>query len=128
MCKGMKVAAAFMAVYSGLCGYIEANPNDVVYAVGGQVLYKGRVAVLPPPGHVSELDTADPLYPLRDQAGRRRDLYIGVDTPAQDTRDMLAAEMVQAMDLATASAKGIKWLSTYCTTDMISNTDGGYHV
>ena len=96
----MKVAAAFMAVYSGLCGYIVANPNNVVYAVGGQVLYKGRVAVLPPPGHVSELDTAHPLYPLRTR---------------------LAAEMVQAMDLATASAKGIKWLSTYCTTDMISN-------
>ena len=41
---------------------------------------------------------------------------------------MLAAEMVQAMDLATASVKGTKWLSTYCTTDMISNTDGGYQV
>ena len=43
-----------------------------------------------------------------------------MDLPAQDTRDMLATKMVEAMDLATTSAKGTKWLATYCTSDMIS--------
>ena len=119
-CKGIKVAAAFTAVYSGLCGYFEPDPNDVMYAVGGQVLYIGRAALSPPPGHVSELDTSDPLFSLLDPAGRVRPVYIGVDLPAQDTRDMLATEMVEAMDLATTSAKGTKWLATCCTSDMIS--------
>ena len=66
-----------------------------MYAVGGQVLYVGRAVLSPSPGHVSELDTSDPLFSLLDPAGRVRPVYIGVDLPAQDTRDMLATEMVR---------------------------------
>ena len=30
--KGIKISAAFTALYSGLCGYFEPNPNEVVYS------------------------------------------------------------------------------------------------
>ena len=111
------MTAAFTSVYSGLCGYFEANLSEVVYAAGSQILYKGRAAVLPFEGHESELDTSDPF---RDAGGHIRTVYTGLDLPAQDSRFMLLDEMTEAMVLAATSASGSKWLATYCTSEMIS--------
>ena len=41
---------------------------------------------------------------------------------AQDSRDMLDAEMDDAMAIALASQQGSKWLLTYCTSEMISKS------
>ena len=62
--KGIKVTAAFTAVHSGLVGYFEPDPKELIIQRDATVAYKGRQAVPVPPGYTSEEDTADPLYPL----------------------------------------------------------------
>ena len=69
-CKGMKVAAAFTAVYSGLCGYFEPDPKEVITQGDGRIMYKGKHTVPVPPGYTSETDTSDPLYPVVGVGGR----------------------------------------------------------
>ena len=111
----MKVAAAFTAIHSGLCGYFEPDPKEVVKQCDGQVTYKGKQAVLVPPGYTSE-----PLHPVAGVAGREYITYYGVDKHAQDTRDMLQNEMDEAMKIAIQSQQTDGWLMTYCTSDMVS--------
>ena len=40
--KGIKVTAAFTAVHSGLVGYFEPDPNEIVIQKDSSVTYKGR--------------------------------------------------------------------------------------
>ena len=116
------MAWAFTAVHSGLCGYFESNPQEIDISADGRITYKGRHAVPLPPGYSSETDTLDPYYPMRDQRGRERQVYYGVDLHTQDTRDMLGSEMDEAMQIATTSQQTTKWLLTYCTSEMISKS------
>ena len=119
-CKGMKVAAAFTAIHSGLCGYFEPDPKEVIKHSDGGVIYKGKHAVPAPPGYTSEVDALDPLYPVAGGVGRDWRTYYGIDKHAQDTRDMLQSEMDEAMKAAIQSQQTDGWLMTYCTTDMVS--------
>ena len=48
------------AIHSGLCGYFEPDPKEVVKQRDGQVTYKGRQAVLVPPGYTSEMTLQTP--------------------------------------------------------------------
>lgn len=98
-CKGMKVAAAFTAIHSGLCGYFEPDPKEVITHSDGRVIYKGKHAVPVPPGYTSEIDTSYPLYPVAGGVGREWRAYYGVDRHAQDTRDMLQGEMDETMKM-----------------------------
>ena len=113
--KGIKVAVAFTAVHSGLTGYFEPDPNELVIQRDATVAYKGRQAVPVPPGYTSEEDTSDPLYPLP----RRGASYYGVDLPAQDSRDMIQAEMEESIQIAIDSQKGSGWLLSYCTSELV---------
>ena len=61
-CKGIKVSAAFTAVHSGLCGYFEPDPREIVTIQNDRVMYKGKYAVPVPPNYTSELDTLNPIY------------------------------------------------------------------
>ena len=63
-CKGMKVSATFRATHSGLCGYFEPDPKEIILHSDGRVMYKGKHAVPVPLNYTSEVDTTDPLYPL----------------------------------------------------------------
>ena len=119
-CKGMKVAAVFTAIHSGLCGYFKPDPKEVITHSDGHVIYKGKHAVPVPPGYTSETDTSDPLYPGAGGGGREWKTYYGVDKHAQDTRDMLPSEMDVAMKAAIHSQQTDGWLMTYCTNDMVS--------
>ena len=40
--KGIKVTAAFTAVHSGLTGYFEPDPNELILQRDSTVAYKGR--------------------------------------------------------------------------------------
>ena len=119
-CKGMKVATAFTAVYSGLCGYFEPDPKEVITQGDGRIMYKGKHTVPVPPGYTSETDTSDPLYPVVGVGGREWRSFYGVDRHAQDTRDMLQTEMDEAMKTTIHSQQNSGWLMTYCTSDMVS--------
>ena len=119
-CKGMKVAAVFTAIHSGLCGYFKPDPKEVITHSDGHVIYKGKHAVPVPPGYTSETDTSDPLYPGAGGGGREWKTYYGVDKHSQDTRDMLPSEMDEAMKAAIHSQETDGWLMTYCTNDMVS--------
>ena len=117
--KGIKVTAAFTAIHSGLVGYFEPDPNDIILQQDAMVMYKGKHAVPVPPGYTSEEDTTDPLIPLtRIMAGRPVAFY-GVDQHAQDSRDMLQVEMDDAMAMAIDSQKTTGWLMTYCSSELI---------
>ena len=116
----MKAAAAFTAVHSGLCEYFELDPKEIIVHGDGRVMYKGKHAVQVPPGYTSEVDTSDPLYPLAGVVGREWRTYYGVDRHTQDTRDMLQAEMDEAMKTAIQSQQTDRWLMTYCTNEMVS--------
>ena len=118
-CKGIKVAAAFTAVHSGLVGYFEPEPDEINLLGDGRVTYKGRHAVPVPPDYTSELDTNDPLFPLGGTVGRAWQTYYGVDKHAQDTRHMIPAEMDEAMKIAIKSQQTSGWLKTYCTSEMV---------
>ena len=115
--KGIKVTAAFTAVHSGLTGYFEPEPNELILQHDSSVAYKGRQAVPVPPGYTSE-DTADPLYPLPHRSAS----YYGVDQPAQDSRDMIQAEMDESIAAAIESQRGTGWLMSYCTSDLVGKT------
>ena len=99
-CKGMKVSAAFTAIHSGLVGYFEPDPKEIILHGDGRVMYKGKHAVPVPPNYTSEVDTTDPLNPLTGTVGREWRTFYGVDRHAQDTRDMLQTEMDEAMRIA----------------------------
>ena len=73
-----------------------------------------------PPGYTSETDTLDPLYPVAGVIGREYITYYVVYRHAQDTRDMLQNEMIDAMRLAIQSQQTDGWLMSYCTSDMVS--------
>ena len=115
----IKGTAAFTAVHSGLIGYYEPDPNEIVIQKDSSVTYKGRHAVPVPPGYTSEEDTADPLYPLTRVVAGRPIAYYGVDQHAQDSRDMLQVEMDEAMAIAIDSQKSSGWLMTYCTSELV---------
>jgi len=99
----MKVAAAFTAIHSGLCGYFEPDPKEVITHSDGRIIYKGKHTVPVPPGYTSETDTSDPLYPGAGGGAREWKTYYGVDKHARDTRDMLQTEMDEAMKAAIHS-------------------------
>ena len=117
--KGIKVTAAFTAVHSGLVGYFEPDPNEIIIQSDSSVTYKGKYAVPVPPGYTSEEDTTDPLYPLTRVIAGRPTAYYGVDQHAQDTRDMLQVEMDDAIATAIDSQKGSGWLMSYCTSELV---------
>ena len=117
--KGIKVTSAFTAVHSGLTGYFEPDPNEIIIQQDSTVTYKGSYAVPVPPGYTSEEDTTDPLYPLTRVIAGRPTTYYGVNQHAQDSRDMLQVEMDEAMAIAIDSQKGSGWLMTYCTSELV---------
>ena len=49
-------------------------------------------------GHVSKLDTEDPLIPAEDAWGRRKATVIAVKRPAQDSSDMTQEEMDECVN------------------------------
>lgn len=115
----MKVTAAFTAVLSGLVGYFEPDPKEIILHGDRRVMYKGKHAVPVPPNYTSEVDTTDPLFPLTRTVGGAWQTYYGVDQHAQDTCDMLQAEMDEAMKIAIKSQQTTGWLMTYCTSEMV---------
>ena len=117
--KGIKVTAVFTAVHSGLVGYFEPDPDDLVRQQDLSVTYKGRHAVPVPPGYTSEEDTTDPLFPLTRIIAGRAVAFYGVDQHAQGSHDMLQVEMDEAMSIAIDSQKTTGWLMTYCTSEMV---------
>ena len=117
--KGMKVTAAFTAIHSGLTGYFEPDPDDIILNQDSSVTYKGRAAVQVPPGYTSEEDTTDPQFPLTHIVAGRPTWFYGVDQHAQDSRDMLKVEMDDAMAMAVDSQRTTGWLLSYCTSDLV---------
>ena len=90
------------------------------YTDDDRVLYKGSNAVEPFDGLVSEMGTMDPLYPSTIEWALNRDVYIAVDNPAQDARDMTKEEKAESMQIAIDSSEDTKWLVTYCTNKSVS--------
>ena len=86
--KGIKVTAAFTAVHSGLVGYFEPDPGELILQQDSTVTYKGKHAVAVPPGYTPEEDTTDPLYRLARMIAGRPVAYYGVDQLAQDSRSI----------------------------------------
>ena len=109
----LEVSCAFAAVYAGLVGYFQADPALVRVSDAEDVsyLYMNKPAIRLDPSHVCEHDTVGAFYPIIENIP----VFCTPDSPAQDTRDMLKAEMQRAMEMAVEAVTNPRgtWLSTY---------------
>ena len=117
LAKAIEVSAAYTVVWAGLTGYFQANPMFVKAEGVGKVkyTYKDTVAYVPKKDHISEFDTADPLFPISANSY----VVAAHDEPAQSSKDMTGAEADACMKAAVDALGGGKdnWLSSYCTPE-----------
>lgn len=106
LAKAIEVSAAYTVVWAGLTGYFQANPMFVKAEGVGKVkyTYKDTVAYVPKKDHISEFDTADPLFPISANSY----VVAAHDEPAQSSKDMTGAEADACMKAAVDALGGGK--------------------